>query len=145
LRVLVVLALSLALLGVTVSQSTNPAAQPTGVKWINNLDEGLKLAKSQKKPVLVDFAAEWCGPCQRMLNGTYKDPSIVKKSASFIMVLIDIDQQQSLARKHNVEAVPTMLFLRPDGTQISRAVGYKDAKQLAEMMDSALRAAAKSK
>jgi len=145
LRALLVVGLSLALLGVVVSQSTKSAAEPTEVKWITKLDEGLKLAKSQNKPLLVDFAAEWCGPCQRMLKGTYKDPSVIKKSASFVMVLIDIDKQQDLARKHNVEAVPTMLFLRPDGTQISRAVGYKDAKQLTELMDSALRAAAKSK
>ncbi|GMV36626.1 MAG: hypothetical protein AMXMBFR61_11340 [Fimbriimonadales bacterium] len=144
-RVLAVLALSLALLGVVISQGKNSAGEPTEVKWITKLDEGLKLAKSQNKPVLVDFAAEWCGPCQRMLKGTYKDPSVVKKSASFVMVLIDIDQQQDLARKHKVEAVPTLLFLHPDGTQISRAVGYKDAKQLTEMMDSALRAAAKRK
>lgn len=144
-RVFAILALSLALLGVAVAQGSKATAQPTAVKWVTKLDEALKLAKSQNKPVLVDFAAEWCGPCQRMLNGTYKDPAVVKKSASFIMVLIDIDQQQAVARKHNVEAVPTMLFLRPDGAQISRAVGYKDAKQLIEMMDAALRVAAKAK
>jgi thioredoxin 1 len=71
--------------------------------------------------VLVDFYADWCGPC-KMLEPTVE--TIAAETAATV-AKVDIDQLQGLAREFNVQGVPT-LHLYADGDLVEEMVGVKD-------------------
>ncbi|MEP5255009.1 MAG: thioredoxin [Winogradskyella arenosi] len=81
---------------------------------------------NQDQPVLVDFFADWCGPC-KMLAPILKD---VKETMGedVSIIKIDVDKNQALASKYQVRGVPTMLLFK-NGKQVWRESGVlqKDA------------------
>ena len=84
-----------------------------------------------KTPVLVDFYAEWCGPC-KMLGPILKQVKDELGSAIKI-VKIDIDKNQMLAGKYNVRGVPTMILFK-DGKQLWRESGVVQKADLVQLM-----------
>jgi thiol:disulfide interchange protein len=108
------------------------------IAWTSSLELAQKKAAREKKVVLVDFTAEWCGPCKQMLATTYKDKAVVARAAKqFVPVLIDVDKQPKLAQKYNVSAIPTVLFLDGSGKVLHRSMGYHDTKAFLKIMDQA--------
>ncbi len=78
-------------------------------------------------PVLVDFWAEWCGPCQ-MLAPVLE--SIAKKYAGKLRVVkVNVDEAPELAERYQIQAIPTLLFVS-GGKIVHTAVGYMDESQL---------------
>jgi len=111
------------------------------IPWLTSLTKGRKVAASQKKPMMVDFFAEWCPPCKEMMAGTYKDKAVVARARRFVPVLVDIDKHGKEADAARVEAVPTVVFYSHKGKEVLRAEGYRDAKGLLELMAEAERKA----
>ena len=95
-------------------------------------------ADGGKKFVVVDFYTVWCGPCKKLDETTWKDQGVrdwLSKEA--VCVKVDAEKDEKLAAKYRINAYPTVLLVRPDGTEIDRLVGYRDAKTfLADARDS---------
>ncbi|MGC8668055.1 MAG: thioredoxin family protein [Chthonomonadales bacterium] len=113
------------------------------IPWKTSLSEAAKVAAKQRKIMLVDFYAEWCGPCQAMLKTTYRDKAVVKQMGRFVPVLIDVDKEGKLAQKYGVEAVPTTLFLTPDGKVLRSETGYHNAEDFLRLTKEVLAKAPK--
>ena len=84
-----------------------------------------------EKPVLIDFYATWCGPCQ-MLSPILKE---VKDSLGerVSIIKIDVDKNQEIAATYQVRGVPTMLLFQ-NGKQLWRQSGVLSKEQLIQVL-----------
>ena len=89
------------------------------IKVLNssNFDETIK---NSKIPVLVDFYADWCGPCKRIAP-TLEE--IANEKAGQVMICkVDVDQSQSIANAYQVMSIPNLIVFK-DGAVSKRAQG----------------------
>lgn len=86
------------------------------------------------KPVLVDFFATWCGPCQAMHPVLEQLKEKVGEKARILK--IDVDQNQQLAMDYGVQSVPTMIVFR-NGDEKRRFVGARRLAELEEAINEA--------
>lgn len=86
---------------------------------------------SSKKPILVDFYAEWCGPC-KMMKPILEDVKAMKGEKARI-VKINVDKNQELAALYQIQSVPTLMIFK-DGKQMWRQSGVMQAKELSELL-----------
>ncbi len=98
-----------------------------------NMKRSFKKLISSETPVLVDFFADWCGPC-KMLAPILKDVKEELGDAVKI-VKIDVDKNQSIAAKYQVRGVPTMLLFK-DGKQVWRQSGVLQKKDIVQIIQS---------
>jgi len=80
--------------------------------------------------VLVDFYADWCGPC-KMLEPTVQ--ALAQKTDAAV-AKVDIDQHQGLASQYGVRGVPTLLLFA-DGEQVEQVVGVQDEATLTQLVE----------
>ncbi len=101
---------------------------PAKISWAPSEAAAFKAAKASGKLVMVDFYTDWCYWCKELDKNTFPAPKVVELSRSLVAVKLDAEKNGlALAEKHGVDAFPTILFLRPDGTEFSRIIGYKPA------------------
>jgi thioredoxin 1 len=101
------------------------AEEPVHVDGADHLSELV----SDTDVVLVDFYADWCGPC-KMLEPTVE--SIAANTAAAV-AKVDVDANQDLAAQYGVRSVPT-LVLFADGEAVEQVVGVKDESTLTELV-----------
>jgi thioredoxin 1 len=100
------------------------------IPWRKDLARARSEAVAAGKPVLVYFTATWCGPCQSMKRQTWTDPRVEAALGKVIPVKIDVDEQPNVARDFNVDGIPRLQLIRPDGSLGPAHVGFISADQL---------------
>ncbi|MEE0888222.1 MAG: thioredoxin [Candidatus Saccharimonadaceae bacterium] len=80
--------------------------------------------------VLVDFNADWCGPCQ-MMKSVLEE--FAEKNNTVKVVGVNIDDNEDLAREYNVSGIPCMVLFS-DGKETKRVVGVQSVKKIERMI-----------
>ena len=84
-----------------------------------------------EKKAVVDFYAEWCGPCKMM--SPVIDEIAEEMGDSIKVCKINIDEEQNLAVKYNVMSIPTFIVLK-DGKEVDRSVGVQSKDEIKGML-----------
>ena len=84
----------------------------------------------ENKTVLVDFYADWCGPC-KMLSPIIEKVAKENKDTKFVK--INVDEAQDLAIKYNIMSIPTLVVIK-DGREVNRIVGLVDKTEILSIL-----------
>jgi putative thioredoxin len=90
------------------------------------------LARSREVPVLVDYWAEWCGPCQMQLPVLKK--LVEDYAGKFALAKVNTDVQRELAMQHNIRSLPTMRLFR-NGEVVEEILGAQPESTLRALLD----------
>lgn len=90
-------------------------------EFINEVKDGL---------VLVDFYADWCGPC-KMLSPVLEQ--INRENDDIKVVKVNIDDSRRIASYYQIQSIPTLVLLR-DGEFINRIIGFNPKKKIEEFI-----------
>src|SRR2546426_3309890 len=110
------------------------SANAADLHWYSTLEEASSAAIKADKPMFLDFWADWCAPCKQMEKDLYNNDAFVKASDGFVLVRINFDKKAALARKYNVEGLPTVVFADSYGSEFIRHRGFLEVKPFIELM-----------
>jgi thioredoxin 1 len=102
------------------------------IKYVSDASFDEEVIKSER-PVLVDYWAEWCGPCRMIapildeVAGTYKDKLTVAK--------LNVDENQATPAKYGIRGIPTLMLFK-NGAVVGTKVGALSKSQLTAFLDS---------
>ena len=93
--------------------------------------DGLDKALAQGKLMMVDFWADWCGPC-RMLGPVIE--KLADQYPDVVVGKVNVDDEQELAMRYGVMSIPTVIFFK-DGKEIDRKVGVMPPEAFVQVLE----------
>jgi len=111
-------------------------ARGEGLFIDGDFDDAKKAAEASDKLVMIDFKAEWCGPCKMLDRTTWSDKEVINSVRErAVAVKIDVDKRADLASKYGIRSIPTIIFTDANGEEVSRFIGYRDAEGFLKEFD----------
>lgn len=98
---------------------------------LNVNKENFNSVKTSEKKVLLDFYADWCGPC-RMVSPLVDE--IADENPQYLVGKINVDNETELAQAFNVVSIPTLVVMK-NGEIIMQSAGAKSKTQILEMLE----------
>lgn len=110
------------------------------IAWEKDWDAAFMRARSQGRPVMANFYADWCVWCKTLETITFRDQKVAALLAERVVPLnIDIDGDAGdVVSELHVEAPPTIVFLDPDGNELGRIPGYLPPTQFITVVEKIL-------
>jgi thioredoxin:protein disulfide reductase len=104
--------------------------RPAGeLQWVPSEAEGRRLAETQRKPMIVDFGAAWCGACNELKAHTFANAAVRSEAARFVAVNVDATDDENpqvndVKDRYRVVGLPTVVVLNSRGEERVRFVEY---------------------
>lgn len=124
--------------GTLTSLRSAEAAKGSAIRWRSSYARARAEAKKTRKPVLLEFYADWCGPCKMMEGSTFKNAGVAAETRKMVPVRVNVDHAQGLARQFGVSGIPQSYVLSPRGTVLAGATGYMDADEYRKFLRSGM-------
>ena len=106
--------------------SRTPQSRPQSIMWLSEMKSASREAAMRRKILMVDVVMNGCYWCHEMDTEVYTQPDVIAAAGVFVPVKLHLETNGlKIARRYNVDTYPTVLFLNPDGAEISRIVGYE--------------------
>lgn len=126
--------------GALIIAALGSAHEPQSIAWLNTHEAGIARAKADGKAVMIDFTAEWCTGCKELDAQTFVDPRVAAEAARFVALKLDAtepdDAMNALFARYNVYGLPTVVFIKPDGTVLDnpRVTGFTPPDRFVTLM-----------
>ncbi len=100
-------------------------ADAPAISWLSSEDEARAKAGAERKPMLIDFGAEWCKACKELEHHTFPDPKVRSEAQRFIALRVDATDDEdknviALKDKYKVVGLPTVIMLDANGKEMVR-------------------------
>jgi thiol:disulfide interchange protein len=102
-----------------------------GPTWETFSELHLESARHSRRPVLIEFHADWCIPCQQLERTTLKDDTVVDATKRIVRLKVDLTdfdspENEPLKKQFDISGIPTLVFLKADGSEdiAARLVGF---------------------
>jgi len=128
-------------MGAHVSSPSPAAPVAERVRWLPPA-AAIDAARAQRRPILYDFSAEWCGPCRRLNQEVFADARLGPLVEQAFVPARVLDRQReegrnaaivdSLQQHFAIQAFPTLIVARADGSEVGRVVGYPGREAIAD-------------
>ena len=92
--------------------------------------DNLDSIKRSEKPLLLDFYANWCGPCRMVLPIV---ESLGEEQSDFLVGKVNVEEEEELARSFGVISIPTLVVIK-NGQVVNKAVGAKTKDQIISLV-----------
>lgn len=100
----------------------NSINQIKKMHWQPYTEAALTQAMKTQKPVIIDFWADWCAACHELEEHTFTDPRVRAMSDNFVLLKFDAtkdtEELRVLKKKYNIQGLPTVVFINPNGVWI---------------------------
>jgi thiol:disulfide interchange protein len=108
------------------------------IEWESDMPSALERARSEGKPVLVNFYADWCVWCKRLESTTLRDAKVASVLRNEVVPLsLDVDGAgKELSQEYRVDGLPTILVLDVSGAEIGRIPGYMPPDSFLKQVES---------
>ncbi|MBC8174682.1 MAG: thioredoxin family protein [Candidatus Marinimicrobia bacterium] len=119
---------------------TFPKEQSVGIEWHSFEYSLLEQAKTERKPVFIDFYADWCIPCKELDHKTFSDKMVVDESRRFVSLKMNTTQRSDFVKgvenQFHIRGIPTVLFFNKNGEEIEelRFSGFIGPKEFLAKM-----------
>ena len=104
-----------------------PVKAPLPEQAPKSFVDAFKDARKNKRPIVIDFWAEWCGPCVHLKKKTLADPEVVKALEGIELIYVDLDESPELAAVYGVKSIPDVFFIDADGYIVDRLRKFEAA------------------
>ena len=106
--------------------------QPAALHVLGKTESLEELVREAPGTVLIDFYADWCGPCQRQ-SRVLHDVEQFAANNQARMIKVDVDAHKSLAKKYNVGSLPTLVVVR-NGKVVDRKMGLQSEAKIKALL-----------
>jgi len=129
--------LGLLLIGVLMLPAIRESGQAQPAVWLTSYDEALKIARQTGKPILMDFQADWCGPCHMLREQVFDAPIFKPQADRWVLLTIDVEKHRDLQMKYQAGSLPTILVLNSQGKPVLGRHGYAGPDDMLQLLETA--------
>jgi thiol:disulfide interchange protein DsbD len=120
-----------------------PESKSAEVAWKNfaSVEQIETSVKTDKKPIMIDFYADWCAQCKELDKYTYTDEKVVELSKNINNIKIDLTKENSdITNKYGIKGLPVVIFMKPNGEEIKelRVTGFLKPEEFSKRIEKLL-------
>jgi thiol:disulfide interchange protein DsbD len=115
------------------------ARAAAGFTWLHDEPAAVVKARTERRPVIVDFWAEWCTACKELDKIAWADPRVREEASRFVAVKVDgtesTDAVAAIQERYAVQGMPTVVFIDSSGREVKdRVIGAIDAEEMLQRL-----------
>jgi len=120
------------------AQALPPLPEGAQIAWMEDVDAARTLARSEDKPLLIDFGADWCASCRELEEEALLDPRVVSEARRFVTVRVDMTrttpEKGALLASYRQPGLPLVVMHNSDGSEQARVTGLVSADEFLDLL-----------